>query len=162
MSGTGKSSVLRELAARGHRTVDTDSDEWCEWVVEPDGSRDWRWREPEVRALLDSHGRGHLFVSGCKTNQGRLYPLFDAVVLLDAPVEVLLGRIADRRDNPYGKSCAERAEVLSYVHTVLPRLRSTASAELDASQPIEVVADAIIRIADDADLRDGSIMRNHD
>ena len=30
MSGTGKSSVISELAARG--SIDADSDEWSEWV----------------------------------------------------------------------------------------------------------------------------------
>ena len=36
MSGTGKSTVLRELGKRGHRVVDTDSDDWSHWAtVEP-------------------------------------------------------------------------------------------------------------------------------
>ncbi|MGH3840656.1 MAG: hypothetical protein ACRDS0_04290 [Pseudonocardiaceae bacterium] len=39
MSGTGKSTALRALGQRGHRVVDTDSDEWCYWVTLPDGSR---------------------------------------------------------------------------------------------------------------------------
>src|ERR687897_3236226 len=32
MSGTGKSTVVSELAARGHRAIDLDSDTWSEWV----------------------------------------------------------------------------------------------------------------------------------
>ena len=44
MSGTGKSSALRLLSAGGHRTVDTDTDEWSYWVDLPDGSPDWIWR----------------------------------------------------------------------------------------------------------------------
>jgi hypothetical protein len=90
MSGTGKSSALRLLSARGQRTVDTDTDEWSYWVVLPDGSRDWIWREEAIRGLLNGHSAGSLFVAGCKTNQGRFYPEFDHVVLLSAPVELLL------------------------------------------------------------------------
>ena len=30
MSGTGKSTVLAELARRGHAVVDTDERGWCE------------------------------------------------------------------------------------------------------------------------------------
>ncbi|MEV0237130.1 hypothetical protein [Nonomuraea sp. NPDC050786] len=55
MSGTGKSTTLRVLAARGHRTVDTDTDEWSHWVTAPDGSPDWVWREDAMTALLDGH-----------------------------------------------------------------------------------------------------------
>ncbi|HEU4912392.1 MAG TPA: ATP-binding protein, partial [Actinomycetes bacterium] len=33
MSGTGKSSVVRELVARGYKAVDTD-DGWCEPLAE--------------------------------------------------------------------------------------------------------------------------------
>jgi predicted ATPase len=32
MSGTGKSTLIGELAARGYKAVDLDADEWSEWV----------------------------------------------------------------------------------------------------------------------------------
>ncbi len=148
MSGTGKSSVLRLLAARGHRTVDTDTDEWSEWTVSPDGSRDWTWRPDAITALLRGHPAGLLFVAGCKTNQGVFYPLFDHVVLLSAPAEVLLARIAARTDNPYGKDPAERAEILDNLATVEPLLRATATAEIDASAPLEQVARQLEHLAE--------------
>ena len=44
MSGTGKSSVVRELVARGYKAVDTD-DGWCEPL--PDGRQ--HWREEAIR-----------------------------------------------------------------------------------------------------------------
>jgi dephospho-CoA kinase len=41
MSGTGKSTLIRLLAARGYKAVDTDTDEWSEWVTTPgDGAAD--------------------------------------------------------------------------------------------------------------------------
>jgi len=68
MSGTGKSSVIEQLAARGYRAVDIDSPEWSEYA--PDGA--WLWREDRVRALLDSLGEDDiLFLSGCAENQGK-------------------------------------------------------------------------------------------
>ena len=36
MSGTGKSTALQVLGERGHRVVDTDTDEWSHWVTLPD------------------------------------------------------------------------------------------------------------------------------
>ena len=50
-----------------------------------DGSADWIWREQAVTGLLRPRRDDHLFAAGCKTNQGRFYPLFDHVVLLSAP-----------------------------------------------------------------------------
>ena len=142
MSGTGKSSVLRVLAGRGHRVVDTDTDEWSEWV---DG--DWLWDERAIGELLAGHDDGHLFVAGCRTNQGRFYDRFEAVVLLSAPAEVLLARIDARADNPYGKSGEERELVLRHLGEVEPLLRATASAELDATAPLAEVADRLEAIA---------------
>lgn len=148
MSGTGKSSVLQELARRGHRTVDTDSDEWCEWVMDARGEPDWVWREDRIGELLAGHSAGVLFVAGCKSNQGKFSPQFDAVVLLSAPAAVLLERIAARTNNPYGKSPQERARVLEHLETVEPLLRATATVEIDTTQPLSVVADRLEALAD--------------
>jgi shikimate kinase len=147
MSGTGKSSALRQLSTRGHRTVDTDTDEWSRWVSLPDGSADWVWREPPIRELLSQPLSASLFVSGCKSNQGQFYPSFDEVVLLSAPADVLLARIAGRRDNPYGQSPEERATILSDLATVEPLLRRTATAEIDATLPLGAVVDALEQLA---------------
>ncbi len=147
MSGTGKSTVLRELATLGHRTVDTDTDRWSRWATLPDGSRDWIWREEAIAELLAGHDTGHLFVAGCRSNQGRFYPQLDQVVLLSAPVEVLLARIAARTDNPYGKRPEERAAILENLAVVEPLLRATATAEIDTTAPIETVVQRLEDVA---------------
>jgi hypothetical protein len=60
MSGTGKSTVIRALAARGYKAVDTDTEEWLTWVTVPRSpdragagvERDWVWREDRMQRLL--------------------------------------------------------------------------------------------------------------
>jgi adenylate kinase family enzyme len=136
MSGTGKSAALAELAKRGFEVVDTDVGGWTEWS---DAEGGYLWREDRIAELLD---RGHdvtLYVSGTVSNQGRFYPRFDAVVLLSAPPDVLLGRIEARMTNDYGKSADGRALVLEHVAEVEPLLRATCTHELDASRPLEEV-----------------------
>ena len=132
MSGTGKSSALRALAAQGHRTVDTDSSRWSRWE-----GTDWIWREDTMSSLLATNDT--VFVAGCKSNQGRFYPRFHHIVLLSAPASVLLARIAARTDNPYGKSPAERAEILANLAAVEPLLRATCTLEIDATAPLDDV-----------------------
>jgi hypothetical protein len=139
MSGTGKSAALEMLGERGHRVVDTDTDQWSHWVTLADGSGDWIWREDAIAGLLAGHQRGHLFVAGCKTNQGTFYPQFDHIAMLSAPAGVLLARIAARTSNPYGKHPAERALILEALTEVEPRLRATATVEIDASAPLPEV-----------------------
>jgi RNase adaptor protein for sRNA GlmZ degradation len=139
MSGTGKSAALQMLGERGHHVVDTDTERWSHWVTRPDGSPDWIWREDAISALLASHRHGHLFVAGCKTNQGRLYPQFDHIALLSAPADVLLARITARTSNPYGKHPAERTQILRDLAEVEPLLRATATIEIDASAPLSQV-----------------------
>ena len=144
MSGTGKSSALQALAGRGFRTVETDVDGWSEWVDGEDAG--WFWREERMAELLAAGGDGTLFVSGCVSNQGRFYDRFDAVVLLSAPADVLLERLAGRTTNGYGKSPEEQELVLSHLATVEPLLRATCTHELDASRPLEDVVEELAEI----------------
>ena len=148
MSGTGKSAALAELARRGHRVVDTDYGGYSEEVPcsNPGGSEQL-WREDRIEALLDGHGDGVLFISGCVSNQGKFYPHFDAVVLLTAPADVILERVAGRESNAFGKRDAERERILHDLATVEPLLRAGATAEIDTRTPLDEVVDAIERIA---------------
>ena len=148
MSGTGKSTVLAELARRGHAVVDTDERGWCEEEPVPVGARvEHRWREDRIAALLDGHREGLLFVSGTVPNQGRFYPRFDAVVLLTAPLDVLLQRIRTRVTNDYGKSEPERALVVEDVEAVEPLFRPDATAVLDTRRPVAEIADELEAVA---------------
>src|SRR6476646_10985423 len=122
MSGTGKSSALAELGRRGFRAVDTDEGDWTE-RSEPEGG--YVWREDRISELLSDECAPVLYLSGTVSNQGRFYRKFDAVVLLSAPVEVLLERIAGRTTNDYGKSAEERDLILEHVAEVEPLLRAT-------------------------------------
>ena len=141
MSGTGKSSALTELARRGHRVVDTDYGDWIEGEPEP------LWREDRIRELLDEHGEERLFISGCVANQGVFYDRFDAVVLLRAPADVILERVAVRATNDFGKTDAERDRIISDLAAVEPILRRGATAEIDTRAPLAEVVDALERIA---------------
>ena len=156
MSGTGKSTVILELRARGFKAVDFDCDEWSEWVdstPEPDepGSpvepnRDWMWREDRVHKLLSENDADILFVSGCAQNMAKFYPLFDAIILLSAPKTVIVERLAARGTNNYGKRPEEVARVLNLVDVVEPLLRKRATHEIDTSAPLAEVVKTVLRL----------------
>lgn len=153
MSGTGKSTVVRELDARGFRAIDLDSAKWSEWVdvdgdgpEGPDAGRDWIWQEDRVRRLLSTDDAGVLFVSGCASNQGKFHPQFDHIILLSAPDHLIVERLASRTTNAYGKHPDELAQVLHYVLTIEPLLRRAASLEIDTSAPLPEVVNTILDV----------------
>ena len=143
MSGVGKSTVLNELAARGCKTVDTDYGHWQE-CVSVNGAPEWVWHEERIRQLLATEDAEVLFVSGTVSNQGKFYPQFDHVVLLSAPTPVLLGRLATRTNNPYGKAPDELVRILGHIETVEPLLRRRATLEVDTSVPVDRVVETIL------------------
>lgn len=152
MSGTGKSTVIRELAARGYAAVDTDDDGWREWarVAAEDlppgvpAGRDWIWREDRMRDLLAREDGDLLFVSGTASNQGRFSDRFDHVILLSAPAAVIIERLTSRTNNPYGKRPEELAETLGYIETVEPLLRRGATLEIDTRAPVDQVVEMVL------------------
>jgi shikimate kinase len=141
MSGAGKTTVLHELSRRGHRTIDTDDEGW----VLPDGT----WDEPRMSELLASSPA--VVVSGTVENQGRFYDRFGAVILLSAPVEVLIERVATRTNNPYGNAPADQLVIRQQVLDVEPLLRNSATLELDGRRPVSELADQIESLITAAD-----------
>jgi adenylate kinase family enzyme len=152
MSGTGKSSALAELGRRGYRVVDTDDPGWREYREHAEPADElhrgeWLWVEDRMTELLDSDDGRSLFVQGCVPNQGKFYDRFDAVVLLSAPADVILDRIAHRTTNDYGKTSEERAMILDDLANIEPLLRQGCTHELDASRPLDDVVADLIAIA---------------
>jgi adenylate kinase family enzyme len=147
MSGTGKSSALAELGRRGYRVVDTGDPGWREYREYVESSDElhrgeWLWVEERITGLLDSDDDRSLFVEGCVRNQSKFYDRFIAVVLLSAPADVILDRVARRTTNNYGKTPLERAMILDDLARVEPLLREGCTHELDASRPLaDIVAD---------------------
>ena len=152
MPGGGKSSALAELSRRGYRVVDTDDPGWCEYrpyaaPIDVLHRGEFHWVEERMTALLDSADARALFVAGRVSNQSTFYDRFDAVVLLSAPTDVLLDRVASRTANSYGKSELERAEILADLAEIEPVLRASCTHEVDASRPLDSVIADLIAIA---------------
>ena len=156
MSGTGKSTLTDELAARGYKAIDLDSDEWSQWVIADSGSElgdspvreneDWVWREDRIADLLATEDVDVLFVSGCAANMGQFLPQFDHVVLLSAPADIIVERLQTRTTNAYGKQADEVARVLALQQTIEPLLRRVATSEIDTRPPVDEVIATILRL----------------
>jgi shikimate kinase len=142
MSGTGKSTVIEALAARGFPAIDADQG-WSQ--TGPDG--DWVWIEDRIQRLLSERRSDDLFLSGCASNQGKFYPQFSHIILLSAPLDLIMRRLAERTTNAFGKRPEERRRVLSDLAAVEPLLRKTAGYEIDTSVPVEEVVENVLQFA---------------
>jgi shikimate kinase len=153
MSGTGKSTVIAELAARGYKAIDTDYNGLSELVTVPedqptglDPGQDWVWREDRIQAILSAKDADVLFLGGCAPNQGKFYPQFDHIILLTAPTQVIVERLTTRTNNPYGSRPQDIARTLDLLPTVEPLLRRGAGHEIDTSVSLDEVVTEVLRL----------------
>lgn len=149
MSGTGKSTALTLLAHNGYRTVDTDHGDWIDRTGEP------LWREDRIDELIAEHERSGepLFIAGTVANQTAFYARFAEIVLLSAPIDTVLERVASRTGNPFGKTAEERNRIIADTREIEPLLRESATVEIDTRQPLNAVLDQLAALAGAPDLR---------
>ncbi len=129
------------LAARGYKAIDTD-DGWCPLL--PDGRQ--MWREDAIEALLGTEDADVLFVAGCEENQVPFHAQFDHIILLSAPLETLVERLASRTSNSFAKAPDELRRVLDDVETVEPLLRRVADHEVRTTVPLDEVVTTVLRL----------------
>ena len=93
-----------------------------------------------------SQTHSDVVVSGTVENQGIFYDRFEHVVLISAPFHVLIERVTNRTNNPYGSTHADRDEIAHYIATVEPLLRRHATLEVDGQRPASELAGVIAEL----------------
>lgn len=149
VSGTGKTSVCRELQRRGHHAVNGDTDLAYQGDPETGAPIDSAvhehhiWDVDRVRALTADDREPVTFFCGGSRNFAKFIDLFDGVFVLDVDLETLHRRLDQRPPDEWGSQPSERALVV--------RLHATredvpgAGVVIDATQPLEDVVDEILR-----------------
>jgi broad-specificity NMP kinase len=138
MSGTGKSTLVRDLRRRGYAAHDAD-----DGFAEPRANGRWGWRADLVADLLAEAPDRLLFFAGCSEEQAELP--FDYRVLLTAPRSVLAQRLRTRTSNAYGRDDSELRQVFADVVEVEPLLRRSADLVLTTTAPPAEIADVLLR-----------------
>ena len=142
MSAVGKSTIAERLSELGYKAVDTDGGGYS--LVDERG--DQHWDVDRIRLLLATEDADVLFVIGSDDAQVQFYPDFDHIVLLSAPRDVIVERLATRPNNPFGKGSDELSKILGDLETYEPLMRRDATHEIDTSQPVDDVIDEILRL----------------
>ena len=144
MSGTGKSSLIEYVVARGYAGIDTD---YGDWKIYSAATEEWILDAAKLLPVLRHPNNAVLFIAGCCSNQKEFYQFFDCIILLSGSIETILDRVAKRKSNNYGKTEAERNEIIANFQNIEPLLRRHADYELDAdTMSIQQMGDKIIAV----------------
>ena len=157
VSGTGKTSVCRELRRRGFHTVNGDRE--LAYQGDPEtgrpldgsgneygvrfGHEHHLWDIDKVKALVADQRDPISFFCGGSRNFVRFIRLFDGVFVLEVDLDTLKGRLAARPEDEWGGRPAER-ELIARLHATKEDVPKN-GVVIDATRPINHVVDEILR-----------------
>lgn len=161
-SGSGKSSIAREMQRRGLPAFDTDSlPELTRWedvktgqqVDEPQGYVDfskvsWNWNAPALQKLIAENKS--LFLCGSASNQERFYGLFDKVFVLKLSKEAQAKRIKARPEHDFGQHPKQLQEIINKTEEFVNDLVEQGATPVNAEPTVKDVVDDIVSQTNDA------------
>jgi hypothetical protein len=149
VSGTGKTSVCRELSRRGYQAVNGDRELAYQGDPETGEATDTVahqhhiWDVGRVRALVADHQEPVTFFCGGSRNFSKFIDLFDEVFVLDIDLETLHRRLEQRPQDEWGSKPSER-DLIVRLHRTKEDIPTTGVA-VDATQPLADVVGEILR-----------------
>lgn len=162
VSGTGKSTVRKELQNRGFEAHDTDDNGFRGWFnpetkqfIDSDigyneADREWLDKYPlyikrdMVEKIVPADPSEKVFLCGSVPNANEVWDLFDEVIYLIISEDVLRERIANRTNNRYGKDPAELEAVLGWRANSEQEAQRFGAKMVDATCKIDEVVNEII------------------
>lgn len=166
MSGSGKSTILRELASLGYETHGVDELGYADWVDRKTGEiipfpedeqsvtvHDWykkhRWvlsvdRISQLKHQVDTDDK-LVFLGGIAEGEENVWQYFDKVFLLKIDEQTINERITNRTDNDFGKAPEEMTEIMSVLHVYQAKCEKLGAIVVDSTKPIKTVVENIIK-----------------
>ena len=159
-AGAGKSAIAEVLTRRGLACIDDDEDPFLARFVDSAGAvvaqepaqpdfawlsrHSWQWDPARLDDLIRAAAPATLYLCGGADNQLELADRFTQVFLVEIDEPTMLARLDARQDNEWGRAGDSR----EYIRRLLPeyqnRLRAFGAISIDATQPLDQVADAIL------------------
>jgi hypothetical protein len=160
-SGAGKSTIGPVLARRGLTAIDSDDDPFLARFVDPAGAvvteqpaapdfawlarHSWAWDPARLDELIGAAAPATLYICGGADNELELADRFAQVFLLEIDEPTMLARLDERRDyHDWGRIGDTREYLRRKLPELQDRLRASGAIPIDATQPLDHVADAIL------------------
>lgn len=166
ISGSGKSSVIRELQARGYEAHGVDEMGYADWVDRKTGEiipfpedessvdihewykkHSWVLSKDRISKLKQQADTNDtlIFLAGVADGEDKVWDYFDKVFVLNVDEATIRQRIANRTDNDFGKTPDEMAAILRWLEGYEERYRTYGAVIIDTTQPLDGVVDEILR-----------------
>ena len=148
VSGTGKTTVCRELQRRGYQAFNGDRElayQGDPETGEPtEGVRHENhiWRVDRVKALVADRDQDLTFFCGGSRNSDTFIDLFDDVFILEVDPDTLNRRLDERPPDEFGRS-GEQREIVLRMHRTRAGMPSGGTV-IDATAPLPTVVDDIL------------------
>lgn len=164
LSGSGKSTIGRELSARGYPVIHTDEEKTLsafynrksgkkvstydvihgksDWFAK----HDWNWDGERLKAIIAEHGDRPVFFCGGANNDYLFYPLFARCFVLLADDETLTRRLRARNPEQFNGESASLSRILEFNKGGLAYCRKWGMIPIDASREPQKVADDILAL----------------
>ncbi len=154
ISGTGKTTLAEELTRRGYNAVDSDAT--FGYFGNPETGdptsqeiqANWIWDLDKVKELARLSSEEIIFICGGAMNQDRVRNLFSRRFTLVIDDETMKQRLLNRTNNHFGKNPDDLARQLEWNRGTVVYAKSIGSIVIDATKPIEEVADVILKQVD--------------
>ncbi len=159
ISGTGKTTIARELNSRGIYSISVDEVEGlCHWEnkstkikVDYDTelnkefieAHEWMCDIDFLKRLLQE--KPDVVVLGSTENQNEFLNLFDKILLLQCSPETFIKRLVGRTDNDFGKDKGAQELILSWYKEFESKLLKKGAVSIDVEKPLEEVVESIIK-----------------
>jgi shikimate kinase len=167
-SGTGKSEVCAALARNGYRSIDSDLG-MAVWVtrntdqvihavdtgrLSQEWFRDHRWilMRGRVEELTGAARTQTAFLCGCVQNDEELWDLFDLKICLILDDTTIRERLAQRSENPFGKTPDELETILRFNSPLVAKYTALGATLIDSSRPLEEVVRDVLGACEAAGL----------
>lgn len=109
MSGVGKTTILSMLQDENTICIDLDETDYIEVDIE---TKERLISIDKLLSYINSISDKNLILAVCEANQGQIYSLMSAVIVLTASLEVMKERINKRQNNNYGKDKEEWEQIV--------------------------------------------------
>ena len=148
VSGTGKTSVCKELQRRGYDAINGDNE--LAYQGDPDtgeptddfGHAHHIWHVGKVRTLVANQDAAVTFFCGGSRNFSSFVDLFGGVFVLDVDLDTLNRRLHERDDDEWGGRQTER-ELILRLHRTREDIPNNGIV-IDATAPLARVVDEIL------------------
>lgn len=131
-TAAGKSTICSYLKETGYEAYDTD-----EYGLTPDA----------VIELATRSQHKTVFLCGVAENDIALTPYFNKIMCLAIGLETAKRRILTRKTSDFGKEPSELEDILDVHQLVLDKYAGMGAVMIDASQPLEKIAEVVVKKA---------------